>query len=150
MILDTLDQYRIYQSLDPRIGAGLDWLRNFSPAMSDGRYPIEGETVFALIQSYNTVEPAQKKFEAHRNYLDIQYVAAGYEAIYYAPITSMQVETDYNPESDYALYQEPRDSTMLKLGPNSFAFFFPVDGHKPGCISIRPERVRKVVIKVRL
>ena len=150
MILDSLDHYRFYQHLGPRIADAFTWLLAFSPTMPDGRHPIDGDIAYALVQSYETKEPAQNKFEAHRKYLDIQYVVSGQEVIHYAPLTSLESDTDYNAESDYALYREPRVSTALNLDPNSFALFFPQDAHKPGCISNRAELIRKVVIKVRL
>jgi YhcH/YjgK/YiaL family protein len=38
----------------------------------------------------------------------------------------------------------------LQLTPGSFALFYPEDAHKPNCAWDAPERVRKVVVKVRL
>src|SRR5688572_29530345 len=65
MILDTLSQSASYQQLGPRFAAGLKWLGEFSPATADGRYDIDGDDVFALVQSYDTVPSTEKKYESH-------------------------------------------------------------------------------------
>lgn len=150
MILDTLSQSVPYRQLGPRFAAGLDWLEKFSDATADGRYDIDGDHVFALVQSYDTVPAAEKKFESHRVYADIQYVARGTEVIYYAPIAGLQPVTAYDEVKDFALYSDPTAATPLLLERGSFAIFYAHDGHKPGCVHRVAERIKKVVVKVRL
>jgi biofilm protein TabA len=150
MILDTLSQQAAYQALGPRIARGFAWFTGFSPEMPDGRYDISGPDVFALVQSYDTVAASEKKYEAHRDYIDIQYVAHGSEVIYYAPLDRLQPVTDYHAEKDYQLYADPAVFTPLHLAAGSFALFYPQDGHKPGCVNGAVCRIKKVVIKVRV
>ena len=150
MILDTLQASAPYRELGPRIARGLDWLKHFSPDSPDGRVDIDGDDVFALVQSYDSVPPAEKQYESHRTYADIQYVASGDEVIYYAPTTSLHAVTVHDPKKDFTLYADPIVSTPLQLGPGNFAIFLPQDGHKPGCISGAACRIKKVVIKARV
>ena len=116
----------------------------------DGRYDIDGDNVYALVQSYGTVAPAEKKYESHRIYADIQYVAEGSELILYAPIAELHAATAYDGAKDFLLYGDPAATTPLLLGPGRFAIFLPQDGHKPGCIDRTACRMKKVVIKVRV
>lgn len=150
MILDTLSQLAPYQQLGPRFAAGLQWLGAFSPATEDGRYDIDGDDVFALVQSYDTVPAFEKKYESHRVYADIQYIADGSELIYYAPTTTLRVTKAYDEVKDYLLYSDPAAATPLLLEPGMFAIFYPRDAHKPGCLHSAAVRIKKVVIKVRL
>ena len=150
MIIDLLRHAPTYRNLGPRMSAGLDWLARFNPATPDGRYDIQGDDVFALVQSYDTAAATEKKYESHRVYADIQYVAAGTEVIYYAPTDRLQAVTEYDSPKDYLLYADPVGATPLHLDPGSFAIFYPHDGHKPGCIEGAPSRMKKVVIKVRV
>ena len=150
MILDTLQSCSPYRELSPRIARGLDWLKHFSPDSPDGRVDLDGDELFALVQSYDSVPPADKQYESHRTYADIQYVVSGDEEIYYAPTAALRAVTIYDPQKDFILYADPVVSTPLHLGPGSFAIFFPPDGHKPGCISGATGRVKKVVLKVRV
>lgn len=150
MILDTLDHHDAYQSLGPRFGAGLAWLAKFSPDTADGRYEIDGDHVFALVQSYNTAPAAEKKFEAHRIYADIQYIVAGTEIIQYAPVSVLQPSMEYDGKKDYLLFHDLPVTTSLRLSPGSFAIFYPRDGHKPCCSAESSSAIKKVVIKVRV
>ncbi len=150
MILDLLPQASRYTGLGPRIALGLDWLARFDPSTADGRYDLAGDDVFALVQSYATVPATEKKFESHRMYLDIQYIAAGTETIFYAPTSTLVPATEYDATKDFLLYAEPSAATPLRLSPGSFALFYPADGHKPGCLSGAPGPIKKVVIKARV
>jgi YhcH/YjgK/YiaL family protein len=150
MVIDTLAHAANYQMLGPCFAAGLKWLQTFQPSMPDGRYDIEGDEVFALVQSYDTMPASEKKYESHRLYADIQYVATGTEIIHYTPTAGLQPETLYDGEKDFLLYAAATADTSLHLPPGSFAIFYPQDGHKPGCVSVAPCRMKKVVIKVRI
>ena len=150
MILDTLSQSAPYQLLGPRFAAGLNWLAEFSPATDAGRYDIDGADVFALVQSYDTVAATEKQYESHRVYADIQYVAEGLELIYYAPVAGLRPTMAYDEVKDCILYSDSAIATPLVLSPGSFAIFYAQDGHKPGCFHEASDRIKKVVIKVRL
>jgi YhcH/YjgK/YiaL family protein len=150
MILDTLSQSLSYQQLGPRFAAGLEWLGEFSPATADGRYDIGGDNVFALVQSYDTVPPTEKKYESHRAYADIQYIAEGSEVIYYAPTSGLVPTMAYDETKDCLLYSDPAAATPLFMAPGRFAIFHPQDAHKPGCVHDTASRIKKVVVKARL
>jgi biofilm protein TabA len=150
MILDTLSHSASYQQLGPRFAAGLKWLEEFLPATVDGRYDIDGDDVFALVQSYDTVPPVEKKYESHRVYADIQYIAEGAEVIYYAPTAGLVPTIAYDETKDCLLYSDPAAATPLFMAPGRFAIFYAQDGHKPGCVHDRASSIKKVVVKVRL
>jgi YhcH/YjgK/YiaL family protein len=102
-----------------------------------------------LVQGYETSAPEGRPFESHRTYVDIQFVAAGEEAIYTAPLDRLTVTTPYSEANDCALYSGPND-TPLRLRAGDFCLLFPQDGHKPCCVWRAASPVKKVVIKVRL
>jgi len=150
MILDQLQHHHVYHPLGTRIVAGFEWLQRFSPETADGRYEIDGRELFALVQSYETTAATEKRFESHRNYIDIQYIVHGCEVIYYAPLMALKEATPYQADSDYTLYHDGADQTPLQLGPGMFALFYPQDGHKPGCVSEVIGRIKKVVLKIQI
>lgn len=150
MIVDALDNRALYRALGPRIAAGLDYLASFDPATPDGRYELQGDDLFALVQSYPTTPGAEKRFESHQRYVDLQFVAAGRERVLHAPVGTMEVETPYLPENDIAFYQEPGVSSSVLLRSGDFVILFPHDGHKPGCMAGGRDTVKKVVVKAKL
>lgn len=150
MVSDHLSRQALYRRLHPRFGAAFDWLRTFDPQKADGKYPVDGDEVFALVQGYHTSPAEEKLFETHRERIDIQYLVAGTEQMLWAPAEGLRVRTPYDAARDVEFYAEPAASSSLLCGPGSFAVFFPDDAHKPGCAWQAPALVKKVVLKVRL
>ena len=150
MILTTLDDSAPFEVLDPRIAAGLRWLRSMDADVEDGRHPIDGDDVFALVQTYETVPGTEKRFETHVRHVDLQYVADGHERILHAPAAALAVETPYDQANDITFYAEPPFASSLLMRPGDLAVFHPGDAHKPGCMAGGRHRVKKVVVKVRI
>ncbi len=150
MILTTLDEADAFASLAPGIAAGIAWLRAFDPATPDGRHPIDGDAVFALVSSYDTGPATEKRFEAHRRHLDLQYVVSGAERILHAPLDGLEVSEPYSDENDIVFFADPKASSSLLVPAGALAVFHPNDAHKPGCMAGGRDAVRKVVVKVRI
>jgi len=150
MIFDHLAHQALYRSVHPGFAASFDWLAHFDPSLADGKYPIDGDKVFALVQSYTTGLPSQRKFETHVEHIDIQYVAHGVETMQIAARSDLVVTAPYEAARDVELYADPETYTSLLCGPGSFAIYFPHDGHKPGCISGTAMPMKKVVIKLKV
>ncbi len=150
MIVDSLSHAERYERFGPGFEVGLQYLRTFDPATPDGRHAIEGEEVFALVQSYETQPGSTKRFESHRRHADIQYVVSGVERILHAPVTLLAAESPYDEEEDILFYEDPEASSSLLLREGDMAIFHPGDAHKPGCMAGGRVRVKKVVVKVRI
>ena len=151
MILDTLTQSRRYTSLSPRFAAAFEFLKQLSADKANGRYDIDGDNCFALVQSYKTKTLAEAKFEAHRNYIDIQFIQTGRESILWSPLTALtQVTEPYVAERDIVFFANPPKWTPIHLSAGQFTIFFPEDGHAPGIETGSASEIRKTVIKVRL
>ena len=154
MIVDVLANAERYHSLHPRLAAAFDYLAAFDPATPDGKYPIDGDAVYAQVQSYATKPAAEKKWESHRRYLDVQYLVSGRERMTVAPLGALAGATSYNDTKDVINYTGPTGAaSSLYVEGGQFAIFFPQDGHQPGVeadTSAGNEAVRKVVVKVLL
>ena len=150
MIFDTITNRRTYESSSPRIKTALDYLAktDFSK-MADGRFDLDGNNLFALLQRYDSIPIEQGKWEYHRKYIDIQYIAEGVEQIGFQSIDKMKDIVEYNPEKDIAF--QNGEGNYVTVNKNSFCIFFPQDSHQPkiaaGKIS---SKVVKVVIKIKV
>ncbi|AVM67935.1 YhcH/YjgK/YiaL family protein [Lachnospiraceae bacterium oral taxon 500] len=150
MILDTLNQAEKYFDLSPRIKMGLEYLQktDFSQ-VKDGTYELDGRDVFVAVMSYNSKEKG--RFEAHEQYIDIQYIIEGNgEIMGYAPVTELGEMTEAKTEKDIYFYDQAAEGIKLTVKKGMFAIFMPQDGHKPGCMLTVPEPIRKAVVKVRV
>ena len=148
MVVDTLKNASRYAGLGERIVTALKYLaENDCTRLAVGKIPIQGEQVFALVQD-NTTKPREHGgWEAHRKYIDVQFVAAGVEEMGYANIDTLTVKKPYDETADYALFEG--QGSFVKVPAGSFTIFFPQDGHIPGsAIDDQPAAVRKVVVKV--
>ena len=118
--------------------------------MEPGKYPIDGEDVFADIQVQKTVKPSDKKAERHFEYIDIQYLITGeeiqgYRKLYDGEEFSGEVKT----ERDIVHYDEVDREQYITLRPGDFTVFFTNDIHKPNLTFGESRTNKKVVIKIR-
>lgn len=149
MILDTLANAARYESLNSRFAKTFAWLRGFDGTQELGRHDIDGDDCFALVQTYETKPMEKAKFEAHRKYIDVQFIHSGRETILWAPLASMKEETmAYSEEKEAALWKLVPDVTPLHMSAGHFAILYPEDAHAPCIEWEKPEQVFKVVVKV--
>ena len=151
MILDTLKQSQKYVALSPRFKKAFDFIRTVNETTKVGRHEIDGDDIYGLVQKYTTKPEKDGKFEAHRKYIDVQYVHTGRETILWAPIASLKdVIMEFDEKQDAALWSLVPNATPLRMNPGQFAIFYPEDGHVPCCEWDKPMEVLKVVVKVRI
>lgn len=149
MILDSLPLWRRYAPLNPRLAKGFAFLEQLPTDIAIGRHDIDGEAVYALVQRYQTRPVAQMQLEAHRRYIDVQFLASGREVIHWAPLAGLAAATKpYDNVTDAALYSLPPDTMPVQLRAGQFAILFPDDAHAPCCAWGDPAEVLKVVVKI--
>jgi biofilm protein TabA len=151
MILDQLAHHAQYSGLSPRFARAFAFLEGLPAHPTVGRHEIDGEDIFAFVQQHLTKPVAEKQFEVHRKYVDIQYMVKGRELIYWAPLAQLSEETmAFDEKLDAALYRGSPDMVPIQLRAGQFAVLFPRDGHAPSCAWDAPAEVLKVVVKVRV
>ncbi|MDG2449488.1 MAG: YhcH/YjgK/YiaL family protein [Saprospiraceae bacterium] len=149
MIFDTLNNRQRYYDLGDRIQKALNYLANTDfQKCKNGIYELEGKDVFAIVSQYETRKEADSFWEAHKKYIDIQYLISGKEKIGYAPISNMESLGNYNHENDFEEYVGK--GTFIPFFDMSFFILFPEDTHLPGIVHEEASKVRKVVVKVRI
>lgn len=147
MILDTVKNVKLYKSLHERLSLGLEYISktDFS-SLEMGTYKIDGDDVFAILQTYDTKDESDCRLESHQKYIDIQYMISGEELVGVTPLSNQEVTEDLLKENDVVFYNGVSDK--IKLAANSFMIFYPTDVHAP-CIKVdKPTKVIKVVVKV--
>lgn len=147
MIIDRIQQASRYSGFDAGIRMALEYLAKTDfTGIPDGRIDIDGDKVFALVQRYETKPRNQGKWETHRRYSDVQYVASGVESMGYAPAGRLTVSEPYSGERDCTFYTGSGDFVTVRAG--MFVVFFPDDAHMPCLTCETPVPVLKVVVKV--
>lgn len=114
------------------------------------RYDIDGENLYAMVSEYLSKNEETTNFEAHRKYIDIQYVISGKEIMNIAPLTTKkEVVTPYDMTKDIEFLTVDKIS-KFSATPSNFFIFFPTDAHRPGLKDGVNSNVRKIVIKVKV
>ncbi|HDP34401.1 MAG TPA: DUF386 domain-containing protein [Candidatus Hydrogenedentes bacterium] len=148
MIMDALSRWKSYQLPRDRFEKAFQFLETLASDAPEGRTDIDGETVFCTVQCYETRTWEGQRFEAHRQYADIQMTLEGEESILWAPSDTLTVVQPYEPDIEF--YDLKPACTELVLTPNIFCVFFPQDAHAPCLQHIALSKVRKAVVKVRV
>ena len=150
MIYDNITNYETYAGISADIRKGLEFLYNISPDIENGVHEISPR-VKAIVSEYTTKQVNENGFEAHRQYLDIQYLMSGSEKISCLPLEYLKETKPYSEKDDSALYQaadvQPQE---MVIGNSYFAIFFPQDGHMPQLCVDAPLAVKKVVVKIKI
>lgn len=139
-----------YEALNPHFPKAFEFLRRADLAsLPVGRYEIDGENCWAMVQKATLVPLAERKVEAHRKYIDIQAPITGPETIGLYTLDAAHLALPFDAKGDCVLFAAEADP--VSLAPGEFGIFFPpTGGHAPGCQTPGgPKEIRKLVIKVK-
>jgi YhcH/YjgK/YiaL family protein len=152
MIVTDLEHIEQQVLKTPALKKALDFLRRLDvDGLTDGKVEIDGEDVFAMVQSYETVTMAIPKFEYHKKYIDLQYIVSGAEIIGWAPVGQMTITETYDTDRDVCFGTVPKGQiTAVYLQTGQLAVLFPEDAHAPKLAVNAPSSVIKIVIKVQV
>jgi YhcH/YjgK/YiaL family protein len=113
------------------------------------KHELDGKNLFVAVSEYNSKELNETKYEAHKKYVDIQYVISGEEQLGVTPLESVNASEPYNEEKDLIFYKF-EGGNFFKANPNNFFIFFPEDVHRPCIKTTESVPVKKLVVKLLL
>jgi YhcH/YjgK/YiaL family protein len=150
MVIDKLENAYLYAGLSAKIEKGLEVLKDKKlSTKKDGRYDVDGGNLYYIVQRYTTKPIKEGRLEAHKKYIDIQFVASGEEVIGHSLLSQLNIEEPYDEAKDVVFYKVPDGINTIKLSKGMFCVLFPQDGHMPCCQLNGPSNVVKVVVKLK-
>ncbi len=151
MIYDRVDNVERYGDEGDAIYRAVQFVVDFDVSLGDGKYEIEGDDIFAIVQSVATGEAKDKLFEAHQKYIDVQMVLEGCERHDVALLDSEDIEIvqQYDSQKDVMFFKEPEHFSTIIMKPGVFVVYGPADGHRPGCRVGDGVDIRKVCVKIK-
>lgn len=150
MLATSLDLVTKHDYLEQKFKNAYQWLKEHDTAnMEDGTYDI-CDGVFAMVQRYDTIPFSEARFESHKDYYDIQYIAKGTESFGMALVKDCElVETI--EKNDVSFYKTPKFYTQVNLKSGDLAVVPPEEVHQPRAqYNGQKDFVVKVVIKVKV
>ncbi len=148
MILDTKNNLGLYKNIHPKFRVACDFIENTNlKILTPKRYDIDNDNVYAIVSTTTGRGRENAKLEAHRKYIDLQYVIDGTDEIGWCDINKCKYkETEYDLEKDVILYKDT-PSVWVKLEHKTCALFFPSDAHAP---LAGVGEMKRLVIKIKV
>lgn len=148
MIIDRLKNASLYLGISEELEIALRYLQGSDMSnVKSGRHEIDGSRIYAIAQKYETKHREDGLWEAHRRYIDVQYIIKGIELIGYANIENLEME-EYDDVKDRLTLKGDGDFLVVRAG--TFVIFTPQDAHMPGLAVDTPEIIEKIVLKVKV
>ena len=144
MIICPWKDIKKYAALLPGIEEAFDAV-NALETYEAKTYPLSGENRF-FVATGTTKAPDLA--EAHRKYLDIQYIVKGKEVMGWADLADSRLEGEFNEEKDIGRYSA--DFSYVTIPEGICYVAFPEDVHMPGRHLDVPNDFVKVVVKLKV
>jgi biofilm protein TabA len=116
--------------------------------IAKGKYPIDGDNVYASVTEDPSKDFDKTNWESHRKYIDLQCIVIGEEKMGVWPVENATVTKEYDDKKDVANYTAEGKFYVGKAG--TFFIFFPSDAHRPNITPGGNKVVKKIVIKVKV
>ena len=135
-----------YYGAVPGLEEAVNFINN-AGTLEPGSYPLEcggkvnvgGEAVTRSVEGV--------RLEAHRAYLDVQYVTEGEEYMGWADTAALEVETPYIAEKDCSMHTGKCQFFHIPAG---YCYIvFPEDAHAPMVHLDQPMTERKIIVKLK-
>ncbi len=117
--------------------------------VKEGRIDLDGENLWCNVASYTVNPDTPLKYEAHREYADVQVMFDGEEIFGWASTKECTITEDFEDGCDIAFMDAP-NGQFFTLRKGYFAVFFPDDAHAPCRKSENSDTAHKLVFKVKL
>ena len=147
MIYDKINNINIYNNIPDDV---VNFVKSLNSHIKPGRYNISN-SAYANVEEYITRNPSDAKYEAHKNYIDIQILLSGKEIIYIEETKNLSIDIKYDTEKDIMFFSESViEGLPIVLDGTNFVVIYPHEAHAPQVICGSGQKVLKVVIKIKI
>jgi biofilm protein TabA len=127
---------KVIQPIDPKSAA-------------TGRFPIEGERLYYMLEDRPMRTEKEHRAEAHALYADIHLPLSSSERFGFSlPQPGLPIVEDLIEARDLAFYADPANETFIIAEPGTYLIFMPGELHRPCLAVAEPKSIRKIVIKI--
>ena len=147
MIIDRMENIHYYAPLLPNLEKGLEAISDLKKKgeFAPGRYDFDGG--FFKVENGATKSFEEGTYEAHKKYIDVQFIEEGSEEIAWSILPELTVSIPYDEEKDAARYTGNFDQ-QIKIKKGMFWAAFPWDGHRACAHSKEEQSFTKIILKL--
>ena len=148
MIVDSLENFRRYLGCHKHFAKAFAFIHDHQePFFESKKVTIAENELVANFDCCQGKGLSGACFEAHRKFIDIQYVCEGFDFMGWTTLSDqLEPQESYNEKKDIIFYKD-RPLTWIPVPQGSFAIFFPEDVHAP-LAATGP--IKKIIMKVAL
>ena len=147
MVHDRIENAGLYAGLGPRFRIALEWLAANGASCAAEEPVAVADGVVARPARYVPHAPDPARFEFHRRFADVQFVAEGEERVLVAPLAETRAVVPFDEAADVGFGSAEGGAVRLRAG--EFLVLFPHEAHQPGVAAeTGAGKVRKIVVKV--
>lgn len=148
MIYDSIKNKNLYNNLGEKFVKAFEFIEKAAKEdIATGKHIIDGDNVYANVSEYET--KTEGVYEAHKKYIDLQYIVKGHECIYCKNIKDCTATTEYDAEND-CFFLKAEEPVVLDMTEGSFVLLYPEDVHAPGRAFKEVSPVKKIVVKIKV
>lgn len=144
MIVDHISNREKYYCLGENVRASLDYFAGIGDGELEKANVQVTDEILVKVRPMMTKPESECSFEAHKNDVDIHFVAYGSEQIGYADVKKLK-ELSYNEEKDMYALEGTGDKITLDKG--YFLIAYPQDAHMPCIAPGEPAPLGKMIAK---
>lgn len=148
MILDSLENVGLYESIHPRFKHAFEFLKSTDlNSLPLGKIELEGSDLFLSVVEITGKTADKAKMETHNSYIDIHVPLNCVETMgWKAGNTLNGLTAPYDSDNDISFFTD-KATNFIVVQPSEFVIFFPQDGHQPG---IADQTYKKIIVKILL
>ena len=114
-----------------------------------GRYPIEGDLMYANVDIVNTRVYEETKIEGHKDYMDVQFLVDGEEQMEILIRQTFPDVVEAYDDKDCYFYDPMQGGTVkIDVRPGDYCIFYPGELHRTLIALNEVQEIRKVVVKI--
>ena len=144
MIICPWKDIKKYAALLPGIEEAFDAVNALETYEAQTCQLSDGNRFFVAVGTTKAPDVA----EAHRKYLDIQYIVKGKEVVGWADLSACTAEGAFSEEKDIGFYSA--DFSYMTINEGICYVAFPEDAHMPGRHLDVPNDFVKIVVKLKV
>lgn len=151
MIFSSIKVSQDINNYPPAIQTAINYLKETDfNNLNPGVYEINKDMIYAQVIEMYTGSITDKKPEFHKNYVDIQYLVSGQEHIGITTDLGNYTVSESFIDRDLYYYDTIENEFFITATPGCYSIFYPSDIHRPGVSLGSNQKIKKVVIKVRV
>lgn len=148
MIICPWKDIRRYAGIVPGLEEAIATVESLQ-SMEPATYPLSNGGKVVVNAPALTRDGEGRNLEAHRNFLDIQYIVEGEEYMGWAPTDALDVAVEYSAQKDCSMHSGACEFIHIPAG---FCYIvFPEDAHLPQVhLNGKQTQERKILVKLKV